>query len=186
MCSGVAKIPCAWVCLCVYSALLSNVSLISCLGGERGNTCSFMCRENDSATINVSLCDIEDLGSAEECDIWLYWLELIVIQAGRSHAAILRTHTHTHTHTLTLAVQDPLCECVCHYHTSGSHWGPPTPENACRTTIYRQDHLEMPFVQWRRCESCSVRLSWCYPHARDSSEEVLATWWHEQLFMGEG
>ena len=54
----------------------------------------------------------------------------------------IHTHIHTHTHTHTLAVQDPLC--VCHYHTSGSHWGPPTPENACRTTIYRLDHLEMP------------------------------------------
>lgn len=52
----------------VCEFILSYASMASCLRGK-GKYLSLYVSGKHSAAINVSLCDTEDLGSVEECDI---------------------------------------------------------------------------------------------------------------------
>lgn len=101
--------------------------MVVCLRANRKCISLYVLRK--SATINVSLCDNTEVESAEECDIWLHWLELIVIQPVHSHT-FMCAHMHTHSRWQSKI----LCVCVCHYPTSVPHWGSPTPQHACRIT----------------------------------------------------
>lgn len=76
---------------------------------KRGNTCAFMCKERQSATINVSFCTIEDCESVQECDIWLCRLKPIVIKLVHSHSSVC-TYTHPRWQS------ESLCVCVVTTH----------------------------------------------------------------------
>lgn len=171
------KMLCTWVCLWVYTFLFIRGILPRRKGG---NTCPSICAQKYSATINMSLCDIVDLGSVEECDIWL-WLELIVIQPAHSHAAMCaRTHTHPGS------PRSFVCVCVCVMTTHLFH---------IEALLHQRMLVEPPFASgtiWK-C-FCLVKVVWelfspslmmipaCWWFIRGSSGQFVA----RMSFMGEG
>lgn len=72
----------------IYWSLHSDVSMISPFIRRHTHPVLFW------TPIFVPLWDIDDLESAGECDIWLWWLGPIVIQPTRSHANVCAIATH--------------------------------------------------------------------------------------------
>lgn len=129
-----------------------------------------MCQEEHSAIHNVLLFGTEILEHAEECDIWLCWTE---------------DDCYT-TSALMLAVWDPTCVCVCVITTHLFHIEALLHQRIFilfAPTIYQQDYLKKnTFVWWGLFGNFTVRASWSWPCAGESSQE--ATLWHKPVGGG--
>lgn len=126
---------------CVCEFILSNVCTISCLR-EKGDILSrFVLRK---------------MQCHHQCVIMWHWRS--VVCRRMRHLTLLTgvdcytTSTLTRSCVRTHSRRQSKILCVCYCHTSVSHWGHPTPENACRTAICEKDHLEivLPTEGWLR------------------------------------
>lgn len=149
--------------------------MVNCLKSKGGKLCNFMCWERQSGTISVT-----HWRSVDCRRMWHLTLQTGADCYTTSALTRISVDTHTDTHSFMLAAPDPLC--VCHYHTSVSHWGPRIPEYACRISICKQDHLEM-LLSGLGLFSTS-HLSWCWARGDDSSGEVLDILWHKLDLRG--
>lgn len=130
---GYCEMLCVWVCLWVYSF----VCIHGILPQRKGRILVLLCVQK--IIVPPSVCQCLTL------KIWVCWRmwHLTLLTGADCFTAEGLTLSYVCVHTHSRWQSGILCPRVCHNHTSASHWGPPTPKNACTTTMCKQDHLEV-------------------------------------------